>query len=134
MLIRRLLNALLACVMLVPCAARALDSRVRLNTVGFLPEHSKRASVAARFEKFSVVEANAKARVVFRGRASGPIHNEDTNEDLYFADFSALKDPGTYRLDVEGVGGSPPFRVAADVYDATFRAAVGAMYLWRCGT
>ena len=135
---RRLLCALLACVVLAPCAARAgvapaADSRVRLNTVGFLPEYPKRASVAARFQKFSVVEEGARGRVVFRGRASGPLHNKDTDEDLYVADFSALKAPGLYRLEVEGVGSSPPFRVAEDVYDAPFRATVQAMYLWRCG-
>src|ERR1051325_8052544 len=107
MLIRRLLNALLACVMLVPCAARAADSRVRLNTVGYLPEHSKRASVAARFKEFSVVEEGGRGRVVFRGRASGPVHNEDTDEDLYVADFSALRRPGLYRLANQGAGGLP---------------------------
>ncbi|HKG14116.1 MAG TPA: glycoside hydrolase family 9 protein [Pyrinomonadaceae bacterium] len=130
---RRLLNALLACVLLAPCATRAADSRVRLNTVGFLPEYSKRASVAAKFREFSVVEVGGKARVVFRGRARGPLHNEDTDEDLYVADFSALKRPGLYKLEVGGVGSSPPFRVAQDVYDEPFRAAVRAMYLWRCG-
>jgi endoglucanase len=117
---RRLLNAVLACVVLAPCVARAADSRaadsrIRLNTVGFLPAHSKRASVAARFRNFSVVEEGRRSRAVFRGRASGPFHNEDTNEDLYVADFSALRRPGLYRLEVEGVGSSPPFRVARDV-------------------
>jgi endoglucanase len=130
----RLLTALLACALLAPFAARAADSRVRLNTVGFLPEYSKRASVAAKFKEFSVVEVGGRARVVLRGRARGPLHNEDTDEDLYVADFSALKRPGLYRLEVEGVGSSPPFRVAQDVYDEPFRAAVRAMYLWRCGS
>jgi endoglucanase len=113
--------------------SRIADSRIRLNTVGFLPGHSKRASVPARFRSFSVVEEGGRSRAVLRGRASGPFHNEDTNEDLYVADFSALRRPGLYRLEVEGVGSSPPFRVARDVYNAPFRAAVGAMYLWRCG-
>ena len=138
----RHLNVLLLCVLLAPCAARAqapnaaaraADSRVRLNTVGYLPDYPKRASVPAKFKEFSVVDLSGKARAVLRGRAQGPFHNEDTDEDLYVADFSALKQPGTYRLEVEGVGSSPAFRVAADVYDAPFRAAVQAMYLWRCG-
>src|SRR5215218_1760221 len=139
MIKHRLPNVLLACVLLAPCAARsqvtrAADSRVRLNTVGFLPEYPKRASVPAKFKEFSVVEEGKHPRVVFRGRAQGPLRNEDTNEELYVADFSALKRPGLYRLEAEGVGSSPPFRVAVDVYDAPFRAAVRAMYLWRCGT
>ena len=125
---RGLLNIVLVCALLAPCAARAADSRIRLNTVGFLPGHSKRASVSVRFNEFRVVEDGGRSRVVFRGRASGPLHNED------FADFSALRRPGLYRLEVEGVGSSTPFRVARDVYDAPFRAAVQAMYLWRCGS
>ncbi len=131
---RKLLSIVLVFALLVPCAARTADSRIRLNTVGFLPGYSKRASVAARFDEFRVIEAGGRSRVVFRGRASGPLHNEDTNEDLYVADFSALRRPGLYRLEVEGVGSSTPFRVARDVYDAPFRAVVGAMYLWRCGS
>jgi endoglucanase len=116
----------------MPRRASCADSDIRLNTVGFLPGHSKRASVAARFTDFSVV-AERDGAVVFRGKASGPVHNADTNEDLYVADFSPLERPGLYRLEVAGVGRSAPFRIARDVYDEPFRAAVRAMYLWRCG-
>src|ERR1044071_7139845 len=125
---RVLLTALLSCAVLAPCATHAAqssfnktrppDSRIRLNTIGFLPGQRKRASVAARFEMFRVVEAVGVARVVFNGRASGPFHNEDTDEDLYVADFSALKVPGVYRLEVEGGGSSAPLRVASVVYVA----------------
>src|ERR1043166_5857133 len=108
------------------------DARIRLNTVGFLPGHSKRASVAARFTDFSVVAEEGGA-VVFRGKAAGPFHNADTDEDLYVADFSSLERPGLYHLEVAGVGRSATFRVARDVYAAPLRAAVEAMYLWRCG-
>ena len=124
---------LAACVLLVPRRALCADPAIRLNTVGYLPGHEKRASVAARFTDFSVV-ADKDGAVVFRGKATGPVHNADTDEDLYVADFSACDRPGVYRLEVAGVGRSAPFRVARDVYDAPFRAAVEAMYLWRCGT
>src|SRR5947209_8192573 len=112
---------------------RGTDARIRLNTVGYLPGHLKRASVAARFIDFSVVNDTSGA-AVFRGKASGPVHNADTNEDLYVADFSSLDTPGIYRLEVAGVGRSTTFRISRDVYDEPFRAAVRAMYLWRCGT
>jgi endoglucanase len=71
---------------------------------------------------------------VSRGTITGPLHNPDTDEDLFTADFSAVKEPGTYYLEVPGVGRSPEFRVAADVYNEPFRLATRAMYLWRCGT
>src|SRR5438477_4960864 len=60
---------------------RGTDARIRLNTVGFIPGQEKRASVAARFTDFNVV-ADEGGVVVFRGKATGLIHNADTDEDL----------------------------------------------------
>jgi endoglucanase len=117
---------------LVTGTAFGAETRIRLNTVGFLPEHRKRASIAARCADFSVVEDTGGA-AAFRGKVTGPHHNADTDEQLYIADFSALRRPGTYRLDVPGVGRSAPFRIGKDVYDFSFYTAVRAMYLWRCG-
>ena len=114
-------------------AAQAADSRIRLNTVGYLPARGKRASVAARFNEFTVRREPGGA-VAFGGRASGPRRNEDTGEDIFVADFSALKEPGKYFLDIPGVGRSAPFRVGSDVYVEPFHAAFEAMYLWRCGS
>ncbi len=120
--------AALALSLFAATGALASGDQIRLNTVGFLPGHDKRASVAARCTEFAVVRA-----AVFRGRMTGPAHNEDTNEDLCTADFSALDAPGVYQLDVPGVGRSAPFRVARAVYDEPFAVAVRAMHLWRCG-
>ncbi len=52
---------------------------------------------------------------------------------LYTADFSALAEPGEYRLDVPGVRRSDPFRIGADVYREPFVVVTRGMYLWRCG-
>jgi endoglucanase len=109
------------------------DSSIRLNTVGFLPAHLKRASVAVACTDFSIIN-DADGTIAFRGKTSGPVYNSDTNENLYIADFSALKQPGVYRLDVLGVGRSAPFRIGRDVYDFAFRTVLRAMHLWRCGT
>ena len=114
-------------------AAQPADSRIRLDTVGYLPDHDKRASVAARCAEFNVRREPGGA-VAFTGKASGPLRNEDTGEDIYVADFSALREPGTYSLEIPGVGRSAPFRVGRDVYEEPFRAAFAAMYLWRCGS
>jgi endoglucanase len=133
-----LCRACLLIFLLVACSSSVVrsvggpSSAIRLNTVGFLPEHLKRASIAAPSADFSVIN-EADGSVAFRGKTSGPVHNNDTNEELYLADFSALKQPGIYRLDVAGVGRSAPFRVGPDVYDFAFRTTVRAMYLWRCG-
>jgi endoglucanase len=113
-------------------AASAQDARIRLNTIGFLPDHQKRASIAAQCSDFSILD-DASGAVVFRGKSSGPVHNQDTNEDLCIADFSELKRPGVYHMEAQGAGRSSAFRINADAYNVAFHAATRAMYLWRCG-
>jgi len=129
-LARRAFSCAIA-VLAVAQGAFGADSQIRLNTVGYLPGHAKQASIAASATDFSVVDA--EGTVVYQGKTTGPIRNADTQEDLVIADFTAVTAPGTYRLDVPGVGRSAPFEVSPPVYAEPFAVAVRAMYLWRCG-
>ncbi|HEX8294647.1 MAG TPA: cellulase N-terminal Ig-like domain-containing protein, partial [Pyrinomonadaceae bacterium] len=125
---------LLACALLAaaPREARAAGgAAVRLNTVGYLPRHGKRATLPAPCVEFKVVRVSDGAAVL-RGRPGGPFREADTGEDLCVADFSALGAPGLYRLEA-GAARSAPFRVGREVYASAFRAAVRALHLWRCG-
>lgn len=106
---------------------------IRLNTIGYLPDSPKQASVAGRFSRFVVKRLN-DGKTVYEDEAQGPIFNTDTEEQLYIADFSAVKTPGEYRLEVTGIGSSPPFKIGADVYRFPFYTVMRGMYLWRCGT
>ena len=125
--------ALFVTALLTSPPAPAADSQIRLNTVGFLPDGPKRASIVAPCERFAVLRA-ADGVEVFSGKAGRPAANPDTGESLQTTDFSALTTPGVYRLIVPGVGRSPEFRIAPDVYAGPFATAMRAMYLWRCGT
>src|SRR5262245_43596253 len=100
-------------------AVNAADSQIRLNTVGYLPEAQKKASIAAACEEFSVVRVSDGA-AVFSGKIEHSINNDDTGEKLFIADFSDVQEPGVYRLEVKDVGRSPEFRVATDVYNEPF--------------
>jgi endoglucanase len=116
------------------CAlALAADSQIRLNTLGFLPDRPKQASIAAECSEFDLLRADGGERVM-SGKVGPAATNADTGEKLWVADFSTLKTPGSYVLEVKGVGKSPPFRIAADVYDFPYCTVMRGMYLWRCGT
>ncbi len=135
----RLLSALaclgLAAALLLPgglSAAEAL-SPIRLNTVGYLPGLPKAASIAAACTNFAVVRI-ADGVKVLEGTVTGPVPNADTQEELYTADFTKLREPGLYRLEVAGVGASEPFRIANALYASPFYTVTRGMYLWRCGT
>jgi endoglucanase len=114
-------------------AAVEVSQPIRLNTVGYPPGAQKAASIAALCTNFAVIRV-ADGATVFRGAVTGPVSDPDTREQLYTADFSKLKQPGDYQLDVPGVGRSAPFRIAADVYREPFHVVMLGFYLWRCGT
>lgn len=109
-------------------------TRIRLNTVGFLPHDAKVATVAAPAAgSFSVTDA-ASGSVVLEMPLTGPRADADTSESLWIADFSRLDQPGKYQLHVDGVPDVATFTIATDVFAPAFRTVTRAMYLWRCGT
>jgi endoglucanase len=132
--------AWLVAIAMSPTAARAQAPTVRaegappirLNSIGYLPTAAKQATVAAGSKEFAVVRTSDGA-TVYSGTLSGPSRNDDTDESLCVADFSALVEPGEYRLEVAGVGESAPFRVDADVYRQPYYMVMRGMYLSRCG-
>lgn len=112
-------------------AAPADTTAIQLNQVGYLPGASKWAAVrATAAEHFAVLDA-ATGREVWRGTL-GPARTwEPAQESLRLADFSALRTPGRYRLQVAGLPPSAPFVVGADVYAALNAASIKAFYFNR---
>jgi endoglucanase len=56
-----------------------------------------------------------------------------TRAAVYRLDFSAFERPGEYRVHVPGLGVSGPFKLAADVWEAPFRAAMQGILSQRQG-
>ena len=89
--------------------AKPVDIPIRLNTLGFLPDHDKRASIATPCSEFSVID-EASGSAVFRGKPGGPVRNADTGEDFHTITntqgvfvFTSLQ-PGKYTATVEASG------------------------------
>ena len=111
----------------------AIENPIRLNTVGFLPEMKKIASIAIACTNFQLVRVS-DGKAVFTGEISGPKWNFDTAENLFTADFSALHEPGVYSLVIPGVGQCAPFAIEANAFTNAYKTIMLGMYLWRCGT
>ncbi|MEE4285490.1 MAG: glycoside hydrolase family 9 protein, partial [Mariniphaga sp.] len=105
---------------------------VHLNSVGFLPNYKKTAAIPQQCKTFKVMDAE-NGKEVFSGNTSGPEFQKDVNQNVWTADFSALKTPGKYYLEVPGVGKSPEFEIADDVFNFAAKTSYRAFYLWRCG-
>ena len=113
--------------------AAAQSSTIKLNQVGFLPQAHKLAVVpqGASGTRFEVVGADGKT--VFEGALGAPGRWEPSGETVRVADFSALAQPGTYRVKVAGLALSDPFAIKPDAYRALGDAALKAYYFNRSG-
>lgn len=112
--------------------SQTADPRIRLNSVGFLPDFPKKATVAAACGEFRVVEP-VTGTVMLTG-VPDSMYNSDTKESVWIADFSEFKNVGTYCLEIPGVGRSANFAVSNNAFKRPFRTMMLGMYLWRCGT
>ncbi|GET33116.1 endoglucanase [Prolixibacter bellariivorans] len=121
--------------LLAGCHAEASGGSfpVRLNSIGFLPGTSKKATIIQKCSGFELKRATDDEKV-FSGEVTGPFHQEDVNQDAWVADFSAFADTGSYYLEVPGVGRSVTFRISDDVFRFPYVTTMRAFYLWRCGT
>ena len=86
----------------------AADSDIRLNSLGFLPQLPKKASIAVSCSEFAVKKV-AGGETVFTGKAVGPVHQDDVKQDVWIADFSSVNAKGKFYLDVSGIGRSIEF-------------------------
>ncbi|MDZ7371144.1 MAG: glycoside hydrolase family 9 protein [candidate division KSB1 bacterium] len=126
-------SALKTIVILLAAAAACIQAQtIAVNSIGFLPDAPKIATLAAPCTRFEV--KSSKDKTVLVGKAVGPFKQDDIPHEVWLADFSALKKPGTYYIEIAGVGKSPLFRIGKNVYADAFYTAMRAMYLWRCGT
>lgn len=105
---------------------------IRLNTIGYLPGALKHATVAGASGIFSV-QRLPDGETVFTGALGELQRDPEAKEELRIADFSAVQQPGEYRVVVNGTGASVAFKIAANVYHESLVLVTRAMYLWRCG-
>lgn len=112
-------------------AATPDTSAIQLNQVGFLPGAAKWAAVRdAAAQRFAVVDA-ATGREVLAAPLGPPQRWEPAGDTVRLGDFSALRTPGRYRLQVAGLPPSAPFAVGPDAHDALTAAALKAFYFNR---
>ncbi|MGD2094506.1 MAG: glycoside hydrolase family 9 protein [Phycisphaerales bacterium] len=108
------------------------DMDIRLNSLGFSPGMPKKASIIAECSDFTVKKASDN-ETVYSGTVTGPVHQDDVDQDVWIADFSEVKTEGKFYLDVPGVGRSYDFEIKDNVYDFAFYTVMRGFYLWRCG-
>ena len=115
--------------------AAGASLEIKVDQVGYLPGAPKIAVVSAQKPAVEfLVHRSAGDEVALRGKLSDARLDASSGDQVQFADFSTLAEPGRYYLDVPGVGRSWNFSIGADVYRRAYYLAMRSFYGQRCGT
>jgi endoglucanase len=114
----------------------ALDTYIRINQVGYLPNDSKSALIMSKIPVrggFSISDASGRHRVFSGELKEIPASDWGGKFSHYYqADFSKLIKPGTYRIDLDGQKTSSPSFVIGK-YPAYQEDLLFFMRQQRCG-
>jgi endoglucanase len=121
-----------------PLASTYTAPPILLNQLGYLPNHAKLATVLlAKIPSQTTQPTTFRLRsenhaVVFEGKLSTPTLDAASGDTTAQADFSSIKTPGTYQLEVAGTL-SDPFTIGSTVYADALRLTIRSYYGQRCG-
>lgn len=101
------------------------------NQLGYLPKGQKFIAASKKAGVFTVID-DRNRQVVYRGRMRR--RKDPTSEKtIWTGDFTAMDTPGIYHIEIEGLGGSYPFKVDSNINNILLRQSMRFYYLQRCG-
>ena len=136
MLATALFYFILPRVMAQSTTAQPATTKIKVDQVGYLVNAPKLALVSVPGShplSFSVKRTSDNG-IALQGNLSTAVHDASTGDEVEAADFSGLREPGRYYLDVPGVGRSWNFLIDSNVYLPAYRLAMLGFYGQRCGT
>ena len=128
---RTLLVIIICCV----TATAAPTTAIKVDQVGYLPQATKIAFVVTdQTATEFLIRKLDDSSIVFRGALSAPVIDTDSSDRVQLADFSQLRNEGSFYLEVPGVGRSWSFSINTAVYRRAFYLTMRSFYGQRCGT
>jgi len=106
---------------------------IKVDQVGYPLNGPKVALVSSPSTTFEV-RRSSDGQVVFHGQLAPPQVDSNTGDQVQVADFSGLRQAGSFYLEVPGVGRSWNFTVGKNVFQHAYYLAMRAFYGQRCGT
>ncbi len=131
---KALLWTLVLLTLTLPTRGQEGAERIRLNQIGFYPAAAKVAVVVDASEGPFYLTTPDRVDTMFAGTLGAARAARLSSETVRVADFSSFDAPGTYVVDVPGVGRSHAFRIAPRVHEDVARAALKGFFYQRAST
>jgi endoglucanase len=106
------------------------SENIRLNQIGYYPSSVKEFILADhKASTFRVMDSLGE--VVFNGKLQDRGTWDTSGEQVMSGDFSGLKTPGTYIIEIDSIGASHPFSIEKGVYEEALNASIKSYYFQR---
>jgi len=116
-----------------PTAAIKPTTAIKVDQVGYPSDGPKVALVSAPAQAFTLRRSDDGV-AVFQGSLTQAQSDADTGDTVRAADFTSFQKPGTYYIDIPGVGRSWNFTLGGNVFERAYFMAMRGFYGQRCGT
>ncbi|MGN7887828.1 glycoside hydrolase family 9 protein [Dyadobacter sp. 22481] len=114
-----------------PVRAQQHSDAIRLNQIGFYPAAPKVAVVVSdEADAFEVKEAKT-GKTVLKGKLGNVRTSQHSGKHTRLADFSGLRKPGSYVIEIAGLGRSARFNIGKQVHRDVAKAALKGFYYQR---
>ncbi len=113
--------------------AQQQGNHIHLNSLGFLPQQRKEATITVKAPSFAVYDATTH-QAIYSGISTGPFYQEDIDREVWMIDFSKVRADGDYYVELPSGEKSVVFSINDQIYKDPFKTAMRGFYLWRCGT
>ncbi len=114
-------------------AGSTVNAAIKVDQVGYPRDGPKVALVSAPADSFTV-RRSGDDRAVLRGKLIASAPDALSGDTVAAADFSSLRKPGKYYIEVPSVGRSWDFAIEKNVYRRAYYLAMRGFYGQRCGT
>lgn len=111
--------------------SRNFEKNIFVNQIGYLPHEKKVAVLKSDCKSFKVIDD--KSNIVYDGKVSSFGLDKYSEDTVWQADFSSLKECGTYKIITDNGDESLTFNISDNVYDKTLYDTLKALYFLRCG-
>lgn len=110
----------------------SVSEEIHINQVGYRPRDIKIVRVPGVYSVFYVMDCDT-GEAVYEGEFEAVKADKGAKEDVAAGDFTAVREPGRYAVQVPGLRRSYEFCIEEDVYAGLSRAVLKMLFYQRCG-
>lgn len=117
---------------IVDSSSLSFNDNVHINQIGYRDTDKKQVIINGKSSHFAVFEKES-GKQIYIGHTTKGASDNASGDNLYYGDFSEVKNAGTYFIAVPGIGVTDSFVIGKGVFNSLRVGLLKSFYYQRCG-